>query len=82
MVHDMFDDVLKMVSAGRDPQDRARIYIDHPTAYKPIVVHLRPLHLLTPDVIIDRMNHVLQSAESMKLVESFKIKVGLMRVPK
>ena len=81
MMYDMFDEVLKRVSAGRQPQDRGRVYIHQPDFHKPVVVHLRPLPLITPSVILDRLSHVLQSMENLKMDGSFKIKVGIMNMP-
>ena len=81
VMHEMFDDVLKMVASGRKPQDLVRVYINHPDIHKPVVVHLRPLHLLTSKVILDRLSHRLQSLESLKLDEALKIKVGVIEMP-
>ena len=80
-VYDMFEDVLNFVKAGRKPQDRGRVYINHPDLHKAVVVHLRPLELLTPKVILERLENVLQSMEELKLDEAFQIKFGIVEMP-
>ena len=81
VIHDMFDDVIKKMSAGRRSSDRGRLHIQHNDLHKPIVVHLRELELLTPESILQRLENVLQSAEGMLLDEGFTVKAGVVVMP-
>ena len=81
VIYDMFDDLINMIKTGRKDSDKVRVYISHRELFKPVVVHLRPLHLLSSKVILDRLEHVLQSAEHLKLDDDLVIKVGVVEMP-
>ena len=49
--------------------------------FKPVVIHIRALDLLTPKVIMDRLKNVLQSAEEMAVDDAFVVKTGVVEMP-
>ena len=54
-LHGMFDEVLETVrSEHPDPNDKARLSIKHSGLERDIVIHCRPQHALSPDIILDR----------------------------
>ena len=78
----VFRDVLRDVrpSTARDT-DLVRIYLQHPDLRVPITIPLRPWSDLKVRDVMDKIEHVLTSKESLRVQEGFNIHVGTIEVP-
>jgi hypothetical protein len=60
--------------------DMARIYITHPVLRNAIIIPPRLLGTLNPDVILESIANVLQSAEDLPIDVGFRIQLGVARI--
>ena len=78
----MFQDVLRNAKANLAGNDLGRVVIHHDGLNNPIVVPLVPLDLLDANRIMDRIEEVLNSNETLELDDSFRIDIGTIELPK
>ena len=77
----LFDHVLHRAGQSHAEQDLARIYINHPSLHKPSIVPPMPLEELNAQSIMDQIDNVLQSDETLPLDEQFQIHLGIAHIP-
>ena len=75
----MFDNLVDDVRARHEPQSIARVYIDHPTLNKAIIVPPQPLDYLTSREIMEQVEFVLSSAEGVPVDGELDINVAVVR---
>lgn len=78
----MFDDVIAIASRTYHNADKAQLTISHAGMRDEVFIHLQDLSNLSGARIMDRFEKVLNSNQEMRVDESFKIDVGLMRLSK
>jgi len=78
-VSNMFDALLQDVNQRQNPQDFVRVYINHPTLQRAIVIPPRPLEDLTSEVIMNQVGHVLHSEENIPFDEDLDINIAAVR---
>jgi hypothetical protein len=76
-LYQLFDSLLKKVRDEYNPHDRVRFYIEADNFHKNLVIHLRDIQDMTPDVILNRLAKITQSDESIPLHDSFMVHVGV-----
>ena len=81
-IKSMFADVLKQARGSLTDEDMGRVIIYHHDLENPIVVHLRPLKELDPEAIMEKIEKVLSSNESVAFDNSLKINIGTVEIPK
>ena len=80
-IESLFTHVLEGARQSHKEHDLARIYINHPSLHKPIIVPPMPLEEINTQTIMDQIDNVLQSNESLPLDEQFQIHLGLAHIP-
>ena len=75
-LRDMFEDVMERAREGLDDQDLGRVIIHHDGLNNNVVVPLQNLGELNADVIMEKIENVLQSEENLPVDDSFYITVG------
>ena len=77
----LFQQLIDTLNNNYHPDDRARIYINHPNMLygKPIFIALRPLRYLTVEAIMNAIEKVLNSNENLKMDRDLRIDVGVQR---
>lgn len=76
----MFDDVLDQARGVEN--DLGRVLIHHESLHDPIIVPLQPWDQLNADKVMETIEKVLNSNESLSVDESFEITVGSIDLPK
>ena len=76
-LEDMFQDVVDKATERHGPHDKARVVIQHNDLRQDIVTPMRPESLITGKTIMDRMEKVLQSDESLSVDNSFHVNFGI-----
>lgn len=77
----MFGAALQDATDNLSDSDFIRVVIHSDSLITNIVVPLRKIEHMTPQVILDHVNHVLTSHEDMPLDESFFLDIGTVQVP-
>lgn len=77
---EMFQEVIDTGKQNFTDRDVARVYINHPDLHHAIIVKPRPLHDLTPKVILERVDNVIQSAEGLSIQEGFTVQMGVAQI--
>lgn len=77
----MFGAALQDATENLSDRDFIRVVIHSDSLITNIVVPLRKIEHMTPQVILDHVNHVLTSHEDMPLDESFFLDIGTVQVP-
>ena len=80
-LRDMFDKTLQMAKGKMAGADRGRVMIEHNLLKNPIVVPLQPLQQLTSEVIMNVVENVLNSNDSLSITSDFAINIGLIENP-
>ena len=78
-LHDMFQRVLDRSRREYNDRDRIRLYIDHDSLHRPLVMHLRPIQHMNPEAITSRIQKVLNSDEGIAVDHSFTVSVGIQK---
>ncbi len=79
-IQNMFQALMEDINRKQNPSDMARLYINHPSLAKAIVVRARPLEFLTPKVIMDQIVKVLSSAQNIPLDGDLDINIATARL--
>ena len=80
-LHAMFDDILKEVKADYSGKDLGRVVIHHRGLNNPIVIPLIALERLDADHIMQHVQRALNSSENLDLDDSFRVNVGVIKLP-
>ncbi|OOY87387.1 hypothetical protein, partial [Solemya velum gill symbiont] len=78
----MFTSVLQTVRGSLAGNDSARVVIHHQALNNPIVIPLQPWDNLNADSILEQIQKVLNSNETLQIDSSFEINIGIIRMPK
>ena len=81
-LRDMFAKVIRQARGSLTDEDMGHVIIHHPDLTNPIVIPLRPLIDLKPEVIMSIIENVLSSHENLAIDDSLKISVGTIEIPK
>ena len=81
-LRNMFADVIRQARGSLTDEDMGRVIIHHPDLTNPIVISLRPLKNLNPEVIMSIIENVLSSHENLAIDDSLNINVGTIEIPK
>ncbi|KAL5018216.1 hypothetical protein ScPMuIL_003938 [Solemya velum] len=81
-LHRMFTSVLQTVRGSLAGNDSARVVIHHQALNNPIVIPLQPWDNLNADSILEQIQKVLNSNETLQIDSSFEINIGMIRMPK
>ena len=71
-LYDMFDEVVNQGRQGLNDNDLMRIIIRHSDLHHPIVIALQAAQLLNAEMIMQKVENVLQSEENLTLDDSFE----------
>jgi len=77
-LEEMFREVIDRATEHHGEQDRARVIVHHNDLRQDIVIHMRPQNQITPQSIMNRIEKVLQSEESLSVDNSFHIEFGIL----
>lgn len=78
----MFQDVVDLAGKHYDKSDKAQLCISHGQLKEEVFIHLQDLRNLSGESIMERIEKVLNSNESVVIDDSLQIHVGLMRLTK
>ena len=81
-LENMFHDILDEGRKDFENQDVARIYINHPRLNHAIIVKPRALSDMSPKIIMDSIQNVIQSEEGLSVDEEFTVDLGVVRMDK
>ena len=81
-LENMFYDILDEGKKDFENQDVARIYINHPRLNHAIIVKPRSLSDMSPKVIMDSIQNVVQSEEGLCIDQEFTVELGVVRMDK
>ncbi|KAG1684186.1 Nephrin [Nymphon striatum] len=80
-LYNVFENVLRSVTAGLKGYDRIKVYIEHHSLQVPIGVHLMDVSEITADTILDAIERALQSSKQLTFDGTLKIQIGVVRMP-
>lgn len=78
----MFDDIIEVASANYTSNDKAQMTIAHNGMKEELFIHLQDLGNINGTSIMDRFAKVLNSNEEMRVDESFRVHIGLLKPTK
>ena len=81
-LHNMFEDILQQARGELDDQDLGRVIIHHNGLNQNVVVPLQKLGDLNAEVVMEKIESILQSEESLPVDDSFFITVGTIQQPR
>ncbi|OOY83861.1 hypothetical protein BOW37_12735, partial [Solemya velum gill symbiont] len=81
-LHRMFEDVLTAARQSLAGNNSGRVVIFHESLNNPIIIPLQPLDELNADIIMEAIEKVLNSNDSLSVNESLVINVGVIELPK
>ena len=78
----MFRDLLSLVTTNYHPDDLIRVVIHHQSLHYPIIVALTKIENMTAEKIMNKIENTLNSNENLTVDETFKIDIGIIRIPR
>ena len=81
-LRDMFKDVLNDTCSNLSSTDLVRVAIHHESLGNALVVAARKISDMSPTVILDRIQNLMNSQKNLAVDESFRIQVGTIDLPK
>ena len=78
-VKEMFEALIDDVSENNEPEDIARVYIDHPDLQSAIIVPPAPLRQVTSERVMSQVESVLHSAGRVLMNEDLNINIAVVK---
>ena len=75
----LFQTLIDHITLNFSPHDTMRVFIDHPSLESAIIIPPIPIGYVTTQMILDKIENVLHSAENIPADESLEINVAIIR---